>query len=121
MGVDIAKQDHWAYAMSAEGEEIFSRAVPNDEVAMEAMIDAARASGRAVLVVDTTSSSAMLLLAVAARRQVPVVCVPGAAMRHAARSYEGAAKTDPLDAHIARAPLPRLPGRRIVVDLLTGP
>ena len=41
-GVDVAKKDHWACAVTAGGEELFSRAVRNDEAAIDALIDYAR-------------------------------------------------------------------------------
>ena len=36
VGVDIAKGKHYACAMSATGEALFARAVPNDEAAIRA-------------------------------------------------------------------------------------
>ena len=100
VGVDVAKGKHYACAMSAGGEALFARAVPNDEGAIRAMIDDAGGYGRAVLVVDTTSSAAALTLTVAAEVSIPVAYVTGLAMRRAADLYAGAAKTDPNDAQV---------------------
>ena len=100
VGVDIAKGKHYACAMSARGEALFSRAVPNDEAAIRRVIDDARQHGRPVLVVDTTSSAAVLTFTVAAEVAIPVAYVSGLTMRRAADLYAGAAKTDPKDAQV---------------------
>jgi len=100
VGVDIAKGKHYACAMSARGEALFSRAVPNDEAAIRGMISDAADHGRVALVVDMTSSAAVLALTVAAQVAIPVAYVTGLAMRRAADLYAGAAKTDPKDAQV---------------------
>ncbi len=100
VGVDVAKGRHYACAVSARGEALFSRAVPNDEAAVRGVIDDARRHGRPALVVDMTSSAAVLILAVAAEVAVPVAYVTGLAMRRAADLYAGAAKTDAGDAQV---------------------
>ena len=38
VGMDIAKGKHYACAVSASGEALFSRAVPNDEAAIRRLI-----------------------------------------------------------------------------------
>jgi len=100
VGVDVAKGRHYVCAVSAGGEALFSRPVPNDEAAVRRVIFDARRHGRPALVVDTTSSAAVLILAVAAEVAVPVAYVTGLAMRRAADLYAGAAKTDPKDAQV---------------------
>ena len=100
VGVDIAKGKHYACALSARGEALFARPVPNDEGPIRRLIEDAAAHGSAALVVDTTSSAAVLALTVAAECQIPVAYVTGLAMRRAADLYAGAAKTDPKDAGV---------------------
>ena len=100
VGVDIAKGKHYACAVSASGEALFSRAVPNDEGAIRRMISDAADHGRPALVVDMTSSAAVLALTVAAEVAIPVAYVTGLAMRRATDLYAGAAKTDPTDAQV---------------------
>ena len=39
VGVDMAKGDHYAQAITTSGQELFDRAVANDQAALEAMID----------------------------------------------------------------------------------
>ena len=100
VGVDVAKGEHYASAVTARGEALFARAVPNDEAAIRRLIGDASEHGRPALVVDTTSSAAVLTLTVAAECQVPVAYVTGLQMRRAADLYAGAAKTDPKDAQV---------------------
>ena len=100
VGVDIAKGDHYACAVTAAGTEVLARSVCNDEAAIGRLIDDAAVHGAVALVIDTTSSAASLLLEAAAQREVPVAYVTGLAMRRAADLYAGAAKTDPKDAAV---------------------
>lgn len=100
VGVDMAKQDHYAQAITAAGVEVFHRPVLNDEAAIGKLIEDASRHGRAALVIDMPSSAAQLLLTIAHSRQVPVAYVTGLQMRRAAELYAGAAKTDPRDAWV---------------------
>jgi len=100
VGVDVAKGDHYACAVTAAGVEVLARSVRNDEAAIDQLIDDAAAHGAVALVIDTTSSAASLLLEAAAHREVPVAYVSGLVMRRAADLYAGAAKTDPKDAFV---------------------
>ena len=122
VGVDIAKGKHYACAVSASGDALFARAVPNDEGAIRKMISDAADHGRPALVVDTTSSAAVLALTVAAEVAIPVAYVTGLAMRRAADLYAGAAKTDPTDAQVladyARRNADRLTWTTITDELL---
>ena len=98
VGVDIAKGDHYACAVTSGGVEVLARPVRNDETAISRLIDDTAEHGEVALVIDTTSSAAALLLEAAAVRGVPVAYVSGLVMRRAADLYAGAAKTDPKDA-----------------------
>lgn len=100
VGVDMAKGDHYAQAITTTGEELFARPVPNDEEAIRKLIDDAAAAGRVGLVIDQPSSMAQLLLTVAHEGAVPVAYVTGLQMRRAADLYAGQAKTDPKDAWV---------------------
>ena len=100
VGVDMAKTDHYAQAVTVDGVELFDRPVTNDQQVIEAMIDEAGVAGRVALVIDMTASGAQLLLSVAHTRQVPVAYVTGLQMRRAAQLYAGHAKTDPIDAWV---------------------
>ena len=122
VGVDIAKGDHYACAVTLTGEEVLARSVRNDETTIRCLVDDAKVYGAVALVIDTTSSAASLLMETAACRQVPVAYVTGLAMRRAADLYAGAAKTDPKDAFVladyARRNADRLSWTRINDEML---
>ena len=100
VGVDMAKEEHYAQATTAEGEELFSRPVGNDQAAIEAMLNNAQEHGPAGVVIDMTSAGAQLMLGVMTQNRAPVAYVSGLVMRRAADLYAGAAKTDPRDAWV---------------------
>jgi len=100
VGVDMAKDEHYAQAFTTGGVELFDRPVANDEAVIEALLDSAAEHGSVAVVIDMTASGAQLLLTVAQRRAVPVAYVTGLAMRRAADLYAGSAKTDPRDAWV---------------------
>jgi transposase len=100
VGVDMAKTDHFAQAITTGGVELFARSVLNDQAAIEQLLDDAGSHGNVVLVIDMTASAAQLLLTIAADRDVPVAYVTGLQMRRAADLYAGSAKTDPRDAWV---------------------
>ena len=100
VGIDMAKTEHYAQAVTTAGVEVFDRPIGNDEAVIAAMIDEAAEKGSVALVIDMTASGAQLLLAVAAQRAVPVAYVTGLQMRRAADLYAGSAKTDPRDAWV---------------------
>ena len=49
VGVDVAKDDHYACAVTAAGDEALSRPVANDEAAITGLIDEAAAYGAVAL------------------------------------------------------------------------
>ncbi len=100
VGVDVAKGDHYACALTSAGDEALARPVHNDEAEIGRLIDDAAGHGAAALVIDTTGSAASLLIEAAAARRISVAYVSGLAMRRAADLYAGAAKTDPKDAFV---------------------
>lgn len=122
VGVDVAKGDHYAHAVTAGGAELFARAFENDQAAIEAVLAAAGVHGQVALVVDMTASAALLLLSIAAQRGVRVGYVTGLQMRRAADLYVGTAKTDPKDAFViadyARRNLDRLTWLHVDDDLI---
>ncbi len=100
VGVDVAKGDHYACAVTSRGTELLARSLPNDETTIGRLLDDTAALGTVALVIDTTISPASLLMHAAAERQVPVAYVTGLRCRRAADLYASAAKTDPKDAAV---------------------
>ena len=118
----MAKETHYAQAISTTGEELFHRPVTNDETAIVKIMTDAQTRGRVVLEIDMPSSPAQLLLAVARHHDVPVAYVTGLQMRRAAELYSCSAKTDPPDAWVladfARRHSDRLAWLQVDDDLL---
>ena len=79
VGVDMAKAEHYAQAITVDGAEVFGRPIDNDQAAIESMLDSAGEHGSVAVVVDMTASGAQLLLTIAAQRGVPVAYVTGLA------------------------------------------
>jgi len=95
VGVDMAKEDHYAQAITSAGEEVLHRPIHNDETAIEDLIADVSQHGRVVFVIDMPSCSAQLLLEIPRRHEIGVAYVTGLQMRRAAELYAGAAKTEP--------------------------
>lgn len=122
VGVDMAKEDHYAQAISRDGVELFRRPVRNEQAAIEQLFADAQAYGRVAVIVDQPASGAQLLLSLATAHHVPVAYVTGLQMRRAADLYAGSAKTDPIDAWVladfARRNADRLCWLDVTDDLL---
>jgi hypothetical protein len=100
IGLDVGKEEHFAYVLDDNGETVFARSISNDETDLDALLERAAGHGTPGLVIDQPDSIAQLAIAVAARRQVPVAYVPGLVMRGAADLYPGEGKTDRRDAYV---------------------
>ena len=62
LGVDMAKGEHYAQAITTDGEELFNRPVSNDQTAIEKVLEDAGVVGPVAVVVDMTSAGAQLML-----------------------------------------------------------
>lgn len=99
VGIDVGKQAHHAALIDAEGKELWSLRVRNDQAEIEALVT--RASDTAIDVrwaVDLTSAHAALLLAVLVASAAHVLYVPGRIVNRMADAFAGEAKTDAKDA-----------------------
>ncbi len=77
LGLDVGKEEQFAEVLDDLGERLFSRAVANDQAAIEAVLDRAGQYGCQGLVIDQPGSIAQLVLVDAAGRGVPAAYVPG--------------------------------------------
>jgi transposase len=102
VGVDAGKGFHWAHALDASGEEIFSRRVDNDEGSLSALIDEALCLAEDVVwAIDQPGGGAALLLALLWEREQEVIYVPGLVVDRARTAYRGGeSKTDRRDARV---------------------
>jgi len=106
VGVDVAKEFHWAVLVHAEtGRVLASRKVDNDPTAIQALIDEIRAAeaehGPATAAVDVLGGIAGLLQVMLLDAGVRLVHVPGLAVNRARRATRGGEhKSDPRDAKV---------------------
>lgn len=102
VGIDVAKDTHWACALDAGGRVLFSRAVRNTQAELDALSAELRALPGPVQVgLDVNGSIATFLQALLLADGIALVHVPGLAVNRAAHGYAGGErKSDPQDAQV---------------------
>lgn len=102
VGIDVAKDTHWACALDAGGRVLLSRAVRNTQADLDALSADLRAFPEPVQVgLDVDGSIATFLQALLLADGVALVHVPGLAVNRAAHGYAGGErKSDPQDARV---------------------
>jgi transposase len=101
VGVDAGKGHHWAVALDADGETLFSTKVINDEAQILTLIETARErAGEVRWAVDISGRSSTLLLALLIAHGQQVVYVPGRTVNRMSAAYKGEGKTDARDARV---------------------
>ncbi|MEU6611694.1 IS110 family transposase [Streptomyces shenzhenensis] len=101
VGVDAGKGHHWAVALDADGETLFSTKVINDEAQILTLIETARERASEVRwAVDISGRSSTLLLALLIAHGQQVVYVPGRTVNRMSAAYKGEGKTDARDARV---------------------
>jgi transposase len=101
VGVDAGKGHHWAVAIDADGETLFSAKVINDESQIVALIETAHERADEVRwAVDICGRASTLLLALLVAHGQNVVYVPGRTVNRMSGAYAGEGKTDAKDARI---------------------
>jgi transposase len=102
VGIDIAKEIHWATGIDDTGQVVLDGRVPNDPTAIQELIDRLQAVSGPVLVgLDVVGGIAGLLEAMLLAAGLRLVLVPGLAVnraRQATRGGEG--NSDPRDARV---------------------
>src|SRR5688500_8271503 len=102
VGIDVAKEVHWATAVSEAGEVLLDRRVPNEPGAIEELVGALRAlGGEATVGLGVVGGVAGLLEAMLAQAGVRLLHVPGLAVNRARQGTAGGgSKSDPRDARV---------------------
>jgi transposase len=106
VGLDVAKEFHWACILDgASGERLASRRVDNDPEALDGLVAEIEAlaaeSGPARVGMDVVGGIAALAACVLAEAGVPLVHVPGLAVNRARQGTTGGErKSDPADAAV---------------------
>jgi transposase len=101
VGIDVGKEQHWAVAIDAEGGELLSRRVANDEADLRRLFCQVEGLGCEVLwALDMANGPAALALALLAERGAAVVYLPGHAVKASRRAFAGESKSDRIDARL---------------------
>jgi transposase len=106
VGIDIAKEFHWATATDrTSGEQLFSRRVENEPVAIAELVgdleDLGERHGPVTVGIDVIGGIAGLLIAMLAETGIALVHVPGLAVNRARQGTAGGEhKSDPRDAAV---------------------
>ena len=102
VGIDVAKDTHWACALDAGGRALLNRAVRNIQADLDALSAELRAwPGPVQVGLDVDGSIATFLQALLLAAGLTLVHVPGLAVNRAAHGYAGGErKSDPQDARV---------------------
>lgn len=103
IGIDVAKEVHWACAMDRNARVLFSRSVDNDPAAIWALIGEIEALNAQATrtAVDMLGGAASLICAMFAEAGLPLVHTPGLAVNRARQGIRGGErKSDPKDAAV---------------------
>ena len=65
IGIDVGKSEHWATALSQEGQKVFDKALPNDEERLRALYEKLADHGSLLVAVDQPATIGALAVAVA--------------------------------------------------------
>ena len=65
IGIDVGKSEHWATALSRDGQKVLDRALPNDEERLRALYEKLADHGNLLAVVDQPATIGALAVAVA--------------------------------------------------------
>mgnify|MGYP000866961975 CR=1 FL=1 len=94
------RSEHWATALSRDGQKVLDKALPNDEEGLREVYQRLQANGQVLVVVDQPATIGALAVAVAQDMGITVGYLPGLSMRRIADLTPGSAKTDAKDAAV---------------------
>src|SRR5438034_1975098 len=105
VGIDVAKEFHWATAVTERSSELFSCRVDNDPAAIQSVIDELERlqaeHGPLAVGIDVVGGIASLLQAMLIEAGFRVLHVPGLAVNRARQGTTGGEhKSDPRDARV---------------------
>ncbi|WP_306120967.1 MULTISPECIES: IS110 family transposase [unclassified Roseitalea] len=103
IGIDIAKQTHWACAIDRDANVIFSMAIDNDPPAITGLIERIEALGanHVTVALDMLGGMASLVCAMIGEAGFRLVHTPGLAVNRARQGIRsGETKSDPKDAAV---------------------
>jgi transposase len=100
-GVDIGKRHHWVCVVDADGAQLLSARMANDEAEITAVIGmVTRLAADVIWAVDIIGALSALVLALLSQRGQPVRYASGRLVAAMSGAYAGEGKTDPKDAFV---------------------
>ncbi len=87
IGIDIGKHNHHAVALDRDGKQLLSKALPQNETKLRALLDRLRKHGTLLVIVDQPATIGALSVAVAQAESITVAYLPGLAMRRIAHLH----------------------------------
>ena len=102
-GIDAGKREHHCVVIDADGTQLLSQRVTNDEetlLGLIAEVCSLADGGHVTWAIDLNSGGAALVLTLLANHDQHVFSIPGHIIHHGAATYRGDAKTDAKDAAI---------------------
>ena len=102
-GIDAGKREHHCVVIDADGTQLLSQRITNDEETLLGLIAEVceiADGGHVTWAIDLNSGGAALALTLLADHDQRVFYIPGRIIHHAAATYRGDAKTDAKDAAI---------------------
>lgn len=101
VGIDVGKLSHHACAVDETGKVVWKQKLPNEQRAIETVIDRAHESAKQVRwAIDLTSPIASMLITVLLAAGEAVVYVPGRVVNTMTSAFRGEGKTDAKDARV---------------------
>jgi transposase len=101
VGVDVGKAHHWVCVVGADGRQLLSAKVANDEAEIVAVIaKVGELANQAEWAVDIIGAPSALLLALLARASQPVRYASGRVVAAMSAAYAGEGKTDAKDSYV---------------------
>jgi transposase len=100
-GIDVGKRHHWVCVVDAEGRQLLSAKVANDEAEIAAVIGSVTGIGGVITwAVDIIGAPSALLLALLSQADQRVRYASGRLVAAMSGAYSGDGKTDPKDAYV---------------------
>ena len=96
----VSKTEHWATALSRDGQKVLDKPLPNDEERLRALYKKLADHGNLLVVVDQPATIGALAVAVTQDMGITMGYLPGLSMRRIADLALGSAKTDAKDAAV---------------------
>ena len=84
LGLDVGKTDHWACALTEDGQVLCNKTLPNNEAKIIDIYTKLATQGQVLVVVDQPATIGALAIAVAHLIGIDVAYVPGLTMRRIA-------------------------------------